>query len=137
MIDYILKIGDWIQEKSKTMSGVFVLGIMIGATAPSTAAYVIYLDGQHKDERIVELYGDIRKAEKDKDEWQNRAFNSESACLAKMKEMATFFNDLDDMYKDNKDIASNKVSKEEKELQEYKKVTKKLTNLKNDLNNED
>ena len=136
MIDYILKIGDWIQEKSKTMSGVFVLGILIGATAPSTAAYVIYLDGQHKDKRIVELYDDIKKTEKDKDEWQNRAFDSESACLAKMKEMATFFNDLDDMYKDNKDVSSNKISKEEKELQEYKKVTKKLTNLKNDLNNE-
>jgi hypothetical protein len=136
MIDYILKIGDWIQEKSKTMSGVLVLGILIGAITPSTATYVIYLDGQHKDKRIIELYGDVKKIEKDKDEWQNRAFDSESACLAKMKEMATFFNDLDDMYKDNKDISSNKVNKEEKELQEYKKVIKNLTNLKNDLNNE-
>lgn len=136
MVDTILKIGDWFQEKVKTKSGIFVLGTFIGAVPASTVSYLLYQDGKYKDERLVKEIDRIKIIEEEKDEWQERAFNAETTCLSKIKEMASFFQDLEGVYK-NEELQNRKsIDNEKMKIEQYKAITNKLNSIKNDLKDE-
>ena len=84
ILENVLKVGDWIQNKVKTKSGIFVLGTLIGAFPSGTATYLLYQDGKVKDERIIEEYKKISAIELEKDKWQERAFDAENTCMEKI-----------------------------------------------------
>lgn len=136
MVDKILKVGDWIQNKIKTKGGVLVLGVILGALPGSTISYIFYKNTEYKDERIISQFDRYKKLEQDKDIWQERAFNAEKECLKKIKEMASFFQDLESLYVDNSENIKEKIDNDKSQINQYNNITEQLNGLKNELKDE-
>lgn len=136
MIDVIVKSADWLQEKIKTKSGIFIFGIIIGAIPSGFMMYTMK-DSLNDKDKIIENW-QVREDRiiSEKNQWQERAFNSEQACLERLKEMAHFFNDLETFYKKEEEARREQLIFERQKLNKYESISSQLNVIKKDLKNE-
>lgn len=122
MLKGIKDMGNWVRDLVKTKGGVFVLGLMFGLAPTLVIIHTLYKNEEVKDTSIKQL-----KSEKIK--WQEKAFNAEASCLDKMREMASFFKDLEKLYKKEEVTSKKNLQTEKKHIKKYENITKKLNKM--------
>ena len=127
MVEGTISILDWIKEAVKTRAGIFTIGILIGVIPAATMSFVFYKDSEFTEKRLLIEFDRNKAIELEKDLWQERAFDAESACLEKIKEMAVFFQDIETLYGRTAKNSRKVVEIKEKELEILENI-KKSTN---------
>ncbi len=122
MVDVLINIGNWLKELWKTKGGVFVLGVLFGFIPTTLSSYVLYRD-------ILYIEHKLKLNEKETLKWRERAFNSENACLEKMKIMLEFLKSLEEAYEKDKEETQIIIDTQTKQLKNYQKISKNLHTL--------
>jgi len=80
-------------------------------------SFIFYKDAEFTEKRLLIEFDRNKAVELEKDVWQTRAFEAESACLEKIKSMAIFFQDIEALYGDKAKDSRKTVENKEKALQ--------------------
>lgn len=120
MIKIIKEIGEWIKSLTTSFSGVFVLGVLFAGFPIGLSLYT-----QHQSyERLLQENLELVK---EKNSWEQRAYNSEAECMSKMKEMLMFFKELEDTFGKERKRSDSILNRESKVLKQYERISKRLS----------
>lgn len=89
----------WLREILKDKTGYLLLGIVIGILPSAAISYIFYKQGDTQYNNLIRERERYDQLLEDKRIWQERAFNAESTCLGKIRDMIGFFQEVEGMYK--------------------------------------